>query len=181
MDSLVEDNIVCLRQGLLLLEKLDYSSYTAKSEGTLNSSVGAHFRHNIDHYECFLNGVATGQADYDHRERDPVTETHPEAASDRMANIIDRLGALSPSQIVRPLRVKMDSGTASQEPWSQSTVRRELQFLVSHTVHHYALIAVICRAINVIPEEDFGVAPSTLRFQAEEQAHSDSDSVACAQ
>jgi hypothetical protein len=43
-----------------------------------------------------------------------------------------------------------------------STVARELQFLLSHTVHHYALIALILRLQGFEPGEEFGVAPSTL-------------------
>ena len=42
---------------------------------------------------------------------------------------------------------------------------RELQFLVSHTIHHYALIGVLLAAegFDVSLEfPEFGVAPSTL-------------------
>ena len=55
-------------------------------------------------------------------------------------------------------------------PWSTSSVERELQFLSSHTVHHYALIAVILRLNGVQPEEGFGVAPSTQRYWKESRA-----------
>jgi uncharacterized damage-inducible protein DinB len=180
MDSLVEDNIVCLRQGLRLLAQLSPELYTACSDSALNSTVGAHFRHNIDHYECFLNGIATGQTDYDHRERGEAVETQPDAAIERMQQIIERIGQMSSDEIARPLDVKMDSGSEMAEPWCQSTVRRELQFLVSHTVHHYALIAVICRANGVTPEPEFGVAPSTLRYREQLKAGTKADTVACA-
>jgi hypothetical protein len=42
-------------------------------------------------------------------------------------------------------------------------VGRELQYLLSHTIHHYAIIGSILRAQGVEPGPDFGVAPSTLR------------------
>jgi hypothetical protein len=38
---------------------------------------------------------------------------------------------------------------------------RELGMLLSHTVHHYALIAMLLRARGIEPPADFGVAPST--------------------
>ncbi|NIP97468.1 MAG: hypothetical protein GWO24_30170, partial [Akkermansiaceae bacterium] len=44
---------------------------------------------------------------------------------------------------------------------------RELQFLVSHTVHHFAMIGGICRALGVALEDDFGVAPSTIRHRVQ--------------
>ena len=50
-------------------------------------------------------------------------------------------------------------------PWSNSTIRRELQFLVSHTVHHYALIGLILKTMDVSVPENFGVAPSTLKHE----------------
>ena len=40
-----------------------------------------------------------------------------------------------------------------------------MQFLLSHTVHHYALIGAILRLSGVEPPAGFGLAPSTLRHQ----------------
>ena len=48
--------------------------------------------------------------------------------------------------------------------WSRSSIARELQSLLSHTVHHYAFIAVALRLQGVEPASDFGVAPSTLEY-----------------
>jgi hypothetical protein len=47
--------------------------------------------------------------------------------------------------------------------WCRSTVARELQFLLSHTIHHYALIALVLRLQGFTTGEEFGVNPSTLR------------------
>ena len=51
---------------------------------------------------------------------------------------------------------------APSVPWSGSTVRRELDFLLSHTVHHYALIAMSLRLRGLPVPAELGVAPSTL-------------------
>ncbi len=46
-----------------------------------------------------------------------------------------------------PIQIRLESGGSNgpggpeADQWSHSTVRRELQFLLSHTVHHFALIA----------------------------------------
>ncbi len=45
--------------------------------------------------------------------------------------------------------------------WSRSTLKRELQFLVSHTVHHFALIRALLGGSGIDPGESFGLAPST--------------------
>jgi hypothetical protein len=51
---------------------------------------------------------------------------------------------------------------ASASAWSPSSVGRELQALLGHTVHHYAIIALLLRVEGIEPGEEFGVAPSTL-------------------
>ena len=45
-----------------------------------------------------------------------------------------------------------------------STVGRELQYLLDHTIHHYAIIAIILKAQSITVPEEFGVAPSTLKY-----------------
>ena len=43
-----------------------------------------------------------------------------------------------------------------------STLGRELEFAVSHTIHHYALVRERLRGVDFDPR--FGVAPSTLEY-----------------
>ena len=57
----------------------------------------------------------------------------------------------------------MDCGRSGE--WCASTGRRELQFLLSHSVHHYAIIAMICGQHEIEVPEGFGVAPSTLKYR----------------
>ena len=67
------------------------------------------------------------------------------------------------------IEVRADVGTGEdpEKAWCGSTVARELRFLVSHTVHHYALIAMVLRGHGLDPGEEFGVAPSTLAYWSE--------------
>ena len=50
--------------------------------------------------------------------------------------------------------------------WSRSTLDRELRFIQSHTIHHFALIGWMLRALGVRIPEDFGLAPSTRSYWA---------------
>ena len=61
-------------------------------------------------------------------------------------------------------------GGPADVPWTASSLDRELQSLISHTVHHYALIAMLLRVSGRQPAADFGVAPSTLRYWEESRA-----------
>ena len=47
-----------------------------------------------------------------------------------------------------------------------STLARETEFVHSHTVHHYALIAAKLKSVGIEVPDEFGVAPSTLRYWA---------------
>ncbi len=63
-----------------------------------------------------------------------------------------------------PVEVRVSASTEGAEVRTRSSLGRELQFLVSHTVHHYALIAIASRMQGIWPKESFGVAPSTLKY-----------------
>jgi uncharacterized damage-inducible protein DinB len=170
--QIIHDNILFLRQGIDLLGQIDDDMYLKAVAPYAASGVGKHIRHNLDHYEMFLAGLPAGDIDYDGRQRDPQIETDRRYAIQKMLSIISRLEKLEAKNLNRSVSVKMNEGRETQEASSrsQSTVWRELQFLVSHTVHHYALIAMILKLHGFDCSKDFGVAPSTLKYQQSQTA-----------
>jgi hypothetical protein len=61
----------------------------------------------------------------------------------------------------------MDAGgPGGDEEWRHSTLGRELQVVASHTVHHFALIALLLERLSVPVAAGFGVAASTRRHEA---------------
>ncbi|HEX9781414.1 MAG TPA: hypothetical protein VGA56_01630 [Opitutaceae bacterium] len=154
-----------IEQGRRLIESLAPQFFTAKSRATLGASIGGHLRHNLDHYACFLRGIDCGRVDYDERERAEGIETQPAVAVAALVRAAEGLGGVAEAVFDRDLLVRMDTGDTDERPWTRSTGRRELQFLLSHTVHHYALIAMICRMHDQPIEQDFGVAPSTIKHR----------------
>lgn len=164
--SLAERNIAMLSQGRALLTRLSDEDYTAAAPSGLRGGVGPHLRHVLDHYDCFLDGLDQGAVDYDRRERDTAVETDRSAALAKLEQIVSRLRGLERIEAEGLLIVRVDSGEDGQPFEGASSVGRELQFLVSHTVHHYAVIAVMLRVRGIDPGRDFGVAPSTLKHEA---------------
>jgi hypothetical protein len=73
---------------------------------------------------------------------------------------------LSPELLGRKALVRSEIDAAF---WIESSAARELEFLHSHTVHHHALIAEKLSSSGVKLPDDFGVAPSTLKFWAEQK------------
>lgn len=167
------EDVALLRQGIDLLTHLDDALYTAAPPPPLGA-VGGHFRHCLDFYGCFLRGLETGDVDYDDRRRDPRLEGERHAALGALRDLAAGLENLAPDRVApdRPLRVSQDracdsEGREAEDRWCRSTVGRELQFLRSHTIHHYALIAATLRLLGFAPDPDFGIAPSTLAHRRE--------------
>lgn len=158
---MIRANQALLRQALALLDRLDDGQY-AGPRGDW-SPVGAQLRHVIEHYQCFLEGEAAGRIDYDARRRDPTIETSRARAAEAIDQVLaglDRLRTGSPDH-----RITIQMRCASDAPaptWTESTIGRELQFLVSHSVHHYALMKFLLAGDGVSLDEDFGTAPSTV-------------------
>lgn len=163
--GLAAGNLAFLQQGLALIEHLSDDQYAADVTGGRRGGVGAHFRHVFDHYECFLAGLGEGRIDYDRRGRDLDVESSRSAALEKAARLRAGLEGCLTVDADRPLVVLVDCGERDQRFESRSTFARELQFLVSHTVHHYAVIALLLRSRGVEPGTDFGVAPSTLKYE----------------
>lgn len=134
--------------------------YTSTCLQVFSSTIGQHIRHCLEHYEELLRALREdGSLDYENRPRDPRVENDPIAARDRIEAVraaILQLSSGSEGLVVR------DHATGLSSP---SSVARELQFLVSHTVHHSALIAVIASISGLNVPPDFGVAPTTIRFR----------------
>jgi hypothetical protein len=129
--------------------------------GARRGSVGSHIRHNLDFVNCLIRGLSTGRVDYTSRERDERVETEKEYAVQMVSALAERLVPETVSFRGGDLLVRSEIDGSL---WHRSSLERELEFLHSHTVHHYALIAEKLRARGIDTPESFGVAPSTLGY-----------------
>lgn len=169
-NPLVNECAQVLRQGIALVEQLDDRLYTDATGLPAQSGVGAHFRHCLDFYNSFLAGVGEGCVDYNRRERDTLVERDRAFAATRLRILIAELESLSIRDGATPLLVALEGAADADDAWCESTVLRELQFLLSHTIHHYALIALLLRLRGFEPHAEFGVNPSTLQHWRRQEA-----------
>ena len=121
-------------------------------------------RHLLEFYECFQSGLADSQIDYDARTRDESIERDRHAAARRISSIMDQVQRSSFLPYDRAVSVRVENSDAGV--YLASSIGRELQALSSHTVHHFALIAVTLRLHGIAVDPDFGMSRSTLRHQA---------------
>jgi len=160
-------NVAFLRQGAALIEKLTDEQYANAPRNFERGGVGAHFRHILDHYDCFLDGLGRGRIDYDARHRDPRVEHDRGFVLSKLEALCESIATLDASAASVSVEATLLCGepAGSAPTWSATSVTRELQFLASHTVHHYAVIAAMLRPQGIEPGIDFGVAPSTLEYE----------------
>jgi hypothetical protein len=155
-------NVALLRQGARLIAFLPKGAYAAPSRIAPGGGIGRHFRHVIDVYSCFLAGAPSGCVDYTRRERSPGIETDSQEALRAAERIVSRLVAPPTKRWKGSFRVRPEEG--GSHDWIPSSIARELEFLRTHTVHHFALVAILMRSAGLEPGDAFGVAPSTLRL-----------------
>lgn len=161
MERLIQANIAAIEQMCSVFERLNDDLWTRPVNGL---RVGPHVRHVFEFYECFLDGVARGQVDYDSRRRNAAVENSRVAGISALRSLTPALEALS--RVGSEVRVWV----VDQDLLLGSTVGRELNSLLHHTIHHMALIAIALQAFGVIVEPLFGVAPATIRCRQQTPA-----------
>jgi hypothetical protein len=162
--ELIRVNVGWLRQALTLVDRMDDETFSTSPPGLAPHRVGSHLRHVLEFYQCFLDGLATSRIDYDARKRDESIERRPQSATTSIRSIISLLEEVSSFQEDWELAVRIEN--ADEDVYLISSVGRELQALSSHTIHHFALIAITLRVHGLEVDPDFGMSPSTLRYQA---------------
>lgn len=149
----------CLRQLVVLVEATTDADYTWRPPSGVSGSVGAHVRHCLDHVHAILERAGDPRLTYDHRRRDPRPEEDRPFAVDRLHEAIGRLGESDRLEQHLTLDVQVDrAGTVVSVA---SSLGRELAFVLQHTIHHQALIAVLLAERGAFVPHGFGYAPST--------------------
>lgn len=160
LSELITYNVEIVGQALAIAQALE------ARHADFATQVGPHLRHIVEHYEALLNGMGGSIVDYDHRSRDRDVESDPALAATRLRAVMDRLEQLRGSHAAHDLSVGLDGGGDGEHFFVLgSTLGRELLFLASHAVHHFALLKPALREAGMITHRDFGKAPSTVRHE----------------
>lgn len=167
--SAVED---VLRQGCTLLGSLGADVYAQRESGSFGASIGAHYRHVLDHFLCLLESIRSGQVDYDQRRRSPELEGSVDAALLATEELMQEFRSLPSDALYQECIVTYSVGYGEAEAQATSSnVAREIMFCVGHAIHHYAILRLLCAGMSVPLPYEFGVAPSTLKHLEAQSAH----------
>ena len=143
---------------LFQLTPADYRRPLPEFEG---STLGQHFRHALEFFQCLERGACTGLIDYAARERNLLYESDPRLAIEAFGRFAHGLDALDLLQQVQ-VRAEFNSNLRPSYP---STLGRELLFVYDHAIHHLAIIKIglRCHFPAVNTDANLGVSPSTVK------------------
>lgn len=148
----------------LLLHTSD-AEYVQAPVGVVTSSLGGHYRHNLDHLESLLAAIETGTLNYDHRERGTSVETSRLAALQSIRRLQREVLNLTEDDLSQTLQLTAMIDAHAPPMHLETTVARELAFVLSHTIHHNAIIGVMAKTLSISLPARFGYAPATIAHQ----------------
>lgn len=160
---LTNANLRVLHQLKTLAHYIKNEGYTQSLELLGGNSIGKHYRHIIEFYQCLLG--SQGVINYDKRQRSLDLENNVDFALDTINTII---ATLEKEPIADDCDYEADfSDDGGENIKVKTSFARELAYNIEHTIHHMAIIQIVVRHYfpHVILEEGFGIAASTLRYQ----------------
>ena len=128
------------------------------------ATIGQHFRHSLEFFQCLMNGYAKGIVSYDKRNHDKDIESNKLLALD----IINKSKLfIEHCDINKFLNLQVSYDPNSETDVTvASNMAREITYNIEHIVHHMALVKIgikeVCSYV-ALPVE-FGIAVSTIKF-----------------
>lgn len=148
-----------------VVRSLDASQYCSIScDPAFGASIGRHVRHILDHIGAIQSAATSAPvADYESRARDAQIERDPELALVEIARLREAVASMSDVDPARPAMILIAVTRGQPKVTLPSTIGRELSFILSHTVHHHAIIrTMLCGlGLSASIDPEFGLAPGT--------------------
>jgi len=154
-----------------LIDTLDDLDYARPAPGRSSGGVGGHVRHCLDHVMALLTSTHTGVCAYDRRARGTDVESCRRAALRAISTLTSALSDVDPELLDRTVSVETQIDQSGAMITTRSSVGREVAFVISHTIHHQAIVGQMLLARGIILGPRFGLAPATP---------SEHESLACA-
>lgn len=153
--TVIEQNLRQLNLLKMILHRVQTEHYLQIKNWPGKPSVGRHVRHILDHYEQLKIALKSKHLDYRNRSRDISSEINISHAIKWIENLDIWLQGLGISELDMQLTYQFAEGK------TYSSLKRELDFIASHTVHHLALIHVMLEPFDYEWPEEVGVHSST--------------------
>jgi uncharacterized damage-inducible protein DinB len=146
----------------ILLDALNNEQYAQELAVLSNASIGKHLRHIYEFYKTIVDSALSGKIDYSLRQRNQDIEKSIPIAKSYLEQVFEKISNLD---LENELLVIPEFGFENQKYEFKSSIGRELMYAFDHAVHHLAIIKIGAASLNVSLPKNFGVAPSTIKYQ----------------
>jgi hypothetical protein len=154
----LRDRLDELMRLVMTLPNEIYAVRTARVSG----AIGEHVRHALDHVAALVAAPPSTVLSYDGRARGTAIESDPAAAVREIMRLDAALERWSHRPLDEPVAVTAIVFPDGQAVRGWSSLGRELAFVLSHTIHHQAIVALLLEGHgHRLADDRFGVAPST--------------------
>lgn len=153
-----------LDQMSYVIEQLDDNEFVKPSNTLNGSTLGQHFRHAIEFFECLEKGYNSARVSYDNRDHDKNIESSRVLAMEVISRVKDFISTCSTD---KKLTLEVSYHPESNESICLDThLARELVYNIEHVVHHMALVKIGLRESksSIDLPAAFGVAVSTIKY-----------------
>lgn len=169
--------IATLDQVETVLDHLDSLPRPQREAMFTASRTGTHLRHIYDHISALLEGVKDGKkdgvdkglVDYNRRHRNSVEERDVESSRKRLAFLRSQLRHWLQTSATVTVVSEIDCTETINQQF-ESSVEREMLYLINHTLHHLAYVSLALTHAGLELPSHIGLAPSTASFLREELA-----------
>ena len=171
MNPIVNSTQQTLKEFNEVMRQLSDEQFSESLPIFSGSSIGMHARHVVEFYQCLLGKNIEKQGiNYDKRQRDLLLQTDKSYFNLLTDLVVEQLGQLKKEALGISLSIFSDEMSTEDEPVS-SSIGRELQYNLEHTIHHAALIKIGVLTLNpdAYMPKSFGVAASTIRYKEQKQ------------
>lgn len=144
--------------------QLTDEQYVHQCQTLSGATIGKHVRHVIELFQSLQNGYEHGIVNYDSRKRDIRIENEKQLALSLLNEIRADLNKKD-KDLSLETSYDEDSG---EVVFIKTNYNREIVYNLEHAIHHMALIRIGINEVSSVElPENFGVAPSTIRYRQE--------------
>jgi hypothetical protein len=144
-----------------VVERLGDLDYLARPSTGVSGSIGAHVRHCVDHVTALLDRSVADEMTYDDRQRDTALERNRPLAATTLRSLAVRVREMAPRTSDVPITLWTMLDRRGTRARIRTSLGRELVFVLQHTIHHEAVVAVLLAGRGRVLPGHFGLAPST--------------------
>lgn len=154
-----------LQQIVDLISVIDPEDFKRPLDLYNDSTIGKHFRHIYDFFNCLILSADIDAVDYCMRDRNPLIEEDRDYCRSAFNQLKEDIFQLD--EDVNVMVYADFEMEGHYRPVVKTSIGREIMYAYDHAVHHLAIVKIGLKSIkpDLAIDENMGVAASTIRHR----------------